>query len=407
MAVSPDGSKVFVTGSSNGSTGFDYATVAYEATTGDQLWVTRYDGPDHSGDSALKIKVSPDGSRVFVTGYSYATSTQTDYATIAYDAISGTELWTSRHNGPGNGDDYAFAMDISPDGSKVFVTGESAGTTGGFDYATVAYDAATGTAVWVRRLDGPSHGTDHATALVVSPNGGSVFVTGWTSSGSGTSDDFATVRYSSGTGRPLWVTRYDGPGHNRDDAYAIAVSPDGSTVYVTGSSVGRSSGADCTTIAFSAASATPKWAARFNGPDNSIDFCDSMAVAPDGSRVIVAGQTNVGGGTAFLTVGYGAGAGTEIWVEGYDQSTETTDSATSVVVTPDSYTALATGYSNYDYATAADRVTVRGQFWTSAYASPNSGFDLAESIAVNPDGSLVFVTGESASDYATVAYEVN
>src|SRR5206468_10324660 len=118
VAVSPDGSKVFVTGWSNGSTGFDYATVAYDAETGDQLWATRYDGPDHASDSALDIKVSPDGSRVFVTGYSYATSTQTDYATIAYDAGSGTGLWTSRYNGPANGDDYAFALDVSPDGSK-------------------------------------------------------------------------------------------------------------------------------------------------------------------------------------------------------------------------------------------------------------------------------------------------
>jgi hypothetical protein len=48
------------------------------------MWVAYYDGPLHATDAAGALGVSPDGSRLFVTGYSYgATSTQ-DYATVAY-----------------------------------------------------------------------------------------------------------------------------------------------------------------------------------------------------------------------------------------------------------------------------------------------------------------------------------
>ena len=69
----------------------------------------------------------------------------------------GTELWASRYNGPGRMDDVANAAKISPDGSTVFVTGGSPGSKTGHDYATLAYDAATGSKVWTMRYDGPAH----------------------------------------------------------------------------------------------------------------------------------------------------------------------------------------------------------------------------------------------------------
>ena len=48
---------------------------------------------------------------------------------------------------------------VSPDGSKVFVTGYSVGSASGYDYATVAYDASTGSELWVKRYDGPGTAT--------------------------------------------------------------------------------------------------------------------------------------------------------------------------------------------------------------------------------------------------------
>ena len=77
--------------------------------------------------------MSPDGTKVFVTGLSDGSTT--DYATIGYDATTGTELWVGRYKGSGSGYDAAFGLAMSPDGTKVFVTGDSQGSTA--DFATV------------------------------------------------------------------------------------------------------------------------------------------------------------------------------------------------------------------------------------------------------------------------------
>jgi hypothetical protein len=153
--------------------------------------------------------VSPDGSRVFVTGAIQATREllSDDYATVAYDAGSGAQLWERRYFGSGSslasGDDQAYAVAVSPDGLKVFVTGASAPARSDcgehcqppHDYATVAYDAEAGLELWVSLYTGPSlpNREDTAISIAMSPGGDRVFVTG-TSWGIG--DDYATVAYS-------------------------------------------------------------------------------------------------------------------------------------------------------------------------------------------------------------------
>src|SRR5439155_12888761 len=198
---------------------------------------------------------------------SYDPNTSYDYATVAYDAASGTRRWVARYNGPGNSNDFATALAVSPDGGSVFVTGYSFDPNSSFDYATVAYDAASGTRRWVARYNGPGNGDDVAYGLAVSPSGAAVFVTGY-SSGSSTSLDYATVAYDAAGGPRRWVARYNGPGNDDDRAFAVAVSPGGATVLVSGDSSSSSTSLDYATVAYDAAGGTRRWAARYNGPGN-------------------------------------------------------------------------------------------------------------------------------------------
>jgi len=181
IAVDAEAEHVYVTGASDGQgSGSDYATVAYDTRTGNQLWVARYNGPGNEDDGASAIAVDEKSGHVYVTGGSFGSSTYTggsgfDYATLAYDA-EGKQLWLARYNGTGNGDDMASSIAVRHESGTVYVTGESWGGPTDFDYATVAYNPHNGEQLVVQRFSGPSR--DSATAIAVDPERDSVYVTG-------------------------------------------------------------------------------------------------------------------------------------------------------------------------------------------------------------------------------------
>jgi DNA-binding beta-propeller fold protein YncE len=424
VAVSPDGGTVFVIGNSTGTgTGLDYATAAYNTTTGTQLWATRYNGPGNGDDYGQSIAVSPAGDTVFVTGQSTGTGTGFDYATVGYNAATGAQLWVKRYNGPGNGYDSAASVSVSPAGDKVFVTGQSQGATSP-DYATVGYNAATGAKLWAKRYNGPAKSLDAATFVAVSPGGGTVFVTGF-STGIGTGLDYATVAYTAATGAQRWVKRYNGPGNSVDLASSVAVSPDGKTVVVTGRTTsiftgGSSKGLDYATIAYNAATGAQRWVKRYNGPGKDADYAFSVAVSPAGDKVFVTGfSTGTSTGLDYATIAYNTATGAKLWAKRYNGPANSQDGGYSLAVSPDGGTVYVTGESTVtttpdpasgqDYTTLAYSTATGAQLWASTYNGPGNGQDFAISVAVSPAGDKVFVTGESAGtssgpDYATVAY---
>jgi DNA-binding beta-propeller fold protein YncE len=412
LATSPDGSRVFVTGTSRGQgTLDDYLTLAYDTTNGSTLWERRYNGPGNAGDHAYALSVSPDGARVFVTGTSDGVGTGNDYATLAYDATTGMTLWRKRYSSPGKAADFALALAVSADGSRVFATGGIGVQTCScdFDYATIAYDAATGRPLWQRSYNGPVNSGDEAQAIAVSPGGEIVFVTGWSFGASG-SYDYLTIAYDAETGVARWLKRYNGPGDQIDYVADVAVSPDGTRVFVTGLTDGWAAYA---TLAYSANSGGLLWMSRYDGPAGN-NAAASLVVNPDGSRVFVTGNS-VGLETSndYATVAYDAASGEELWVSRYDGPGNRLDYGVAVAVSPDGAKVFVTGSSDApgadrDYATLAYNAATGDTLWETRYAAPPPSFDAPAAIGVSPDGLRVFVTGliESSNvDFATVAYE--
>jgi outer membrane protein assembly factor BamB len=187
----------YVTGQSDDGA---YATIKYDGLTGAQLWIARYRGLPQPDDFATAIAFDPAGS-VCVTGQSFGVDTLSDYATVKYDALTGDQLWVARYDGPTHNQDTATAVAVDIDGD-VFVTGSSGGPGGFRQYATVKYDGATGDQLWVARYDHPMSGDDQPSAIVLDTLG-NPYVTGYSDSGYG-----ATAKYDAATGDQLWAVTY-------------------------------------------------------------------------------------------------------------------------------------------------------------------------------------------------------
>jgi hypothetical protein len=176
------------------------AAVAYAAATGTKRWAALYPGPGDPqavGESAVAMALSPDGSGVFVTSQGNTQGT-TDYTTVAFAAATGAQRWASQD--PLTGFGLPSGIAVNPGGSEVFVTGHTfanGASSGDTAYATVAYDAATGAERWKRLYAGPVLGFSAATGVAASPDGTRVFVTGGaTGPDHQTEINYTTLAYS-------------------------------------------------------------------------------------------------------------------------------------------------------------------------------------------------------------------
>src|SRR5262245_44248537 len=91
---------------------------AHEAMRGAPRWVTREAGPDKAFDRSAGLAISPDGSVVFVAG-----SSDGVFVVGALDARTGARRWSVRTPGPGGHQAFADDLAVAPDGNRLFVTG--------------------------------------------------------------------------------------------------------------------------------------------------------------------------------------------------------------------------------------------------------------------------------------------
>lgn len=384
-----------------------YAVVARDAATGKQKWAgTYYNTKCPTGfNMAIAITVSPNGSAVYVTGDGInqdCNGTNTDPVTVAFNAATGARLWVARYHNASFGDQQSgagLAIAVSPNGSTVYVTGPEE-PTGSFkdphDQVTVAYSAADGAQQWAALYPVGAGFPIQYDSLAVSPDGSAVYVSGVQEFPSGGGNgDYVMVAYDAATGARKWVT--SSPGFTQQD---MALSPDGSRIYITGTPGGSTADAQMT-VAYDAATGTQDWAVKAPGYPSPTTVTDAVAVNPNGSAVYVTGSAG--------TLAYGATTGKQEWVTriGSWDFPGFFDALGGIAVSPDGSTVYATGITggnDGDYnpglenlETAAYNADTGAAKWRSAYDTGYDQFNLApdgnHSLVVSPDGSRVFITG--------------
>jgi len=407
IVASPDGSTVYVTGRSNLA---HFTTVAYDAATGARRWVARFYGLGYS--QPLSMAISPDGSELFVAGFTEPAgfSLPDRFAIVAYNASTGAMLWVHLPFQAGVGASVA----VSPDGSTVYVTGVIASRSGPGEVATFAYDAATGARRWLASYRG-ARPSFEPQAVASSPDGREVIVTS-TVTGSSGSPFNAVLAYNAATGTSLWTRFVRGTSGGRD----LALSPDGSAVFVTGTDAGAAGGSSFMTTAFGTVTGSRLWQRFYQGPGGT-SAANAVTVSPDGRDVFVTGSSTAGGSGSivvdYATVGYAAATGTRLWARTYQPPVAASlikDGAIAAGVSPDGGLVFVTGgtplnaTTDTTFTTIAYHADTGATAWLARYGGVQD-FGWATALAVGPAGQ-VFVTGAAgASDgccnFGTVAYQ--
>lgn len=363
-------------------------------------WVASYNHTGRGGrgeDIGRDLALSPDGSTVYVTGQSRDDATADDQAVVAVDAATGATTWVGRYDATGSFD-TGSSVAVAPDGARVFVAGRSIGADGSFDWATVAYDAATGARLWDARYATP--GMDRTWGVAPSPDGETVFVAGESNGG-----DIATVAYDAATGEPRWEAIYDNGGHEL--AFDIGVAPDGTTVYAAGISGAPATGMDLVVVAFRAAAeeedaaGSIRWVSRLDGGGRGAETFAGFDVDAGGDALAIAGFTN--GDQQTLTAALDPATGAERWRVLAAGSPGDGDHRDSVAIGGGRVLRIArvttSTESSWQFSTVAYDADDGAVAWSATQGSEPFIKDIAKSVTLSPDGARVFVSGYSVVPY--------
>jgi uncharacterized delta-60 repeat protein len=434
---------VYVTGRSyTNSTGYDYATVKYDAN-GAQQWVSRYKGPKNSGlfmtgDKAAAIALVPDG--LVVSGNTMTLSTSTDLATLKYN-LQGEEQWEVVLNGPGKTEGYLRFLDID-NADNVYLAGSIPAEEPLRSFAVSKYSPQ-GVELWTKQYGPTQPLYNQLKAMTVAPDG-SVYLAG-TSYTDYQNADILVVKYNS-DGQQQWDFRSPIP--NLQRVYSLAVDAAGNVAITTNSDpyavmLLNASGdlmwasppampGEIRAVLFDAGGAIYAVGVHQNeryvftskySPDGNLDWTDQIAeaiitastpsfAALDSAYLYLA-FTRVLSRRAFLTAKYRFD-GQQEWLAEHEIACRGYDGAIALALN-DFGDVYVTGLARQP-ETGINYLTIKynadgNEQWAVRYIGEN-GIDLPRSVAVDPMGN-VLVTGTSIgpigsfdgySDYATVMY---
>jgi len=248
----------------------NFVTLKYDSS-GSELWVRFFDGPNNLFDASRKLTIKSDD--IIISGLSSRGFSINDVVTIKYNSL-GETLWTSTYSGINNGGaDGSMYLQTDTSNNIYFVTGVPGGPirivkydengdslwikplpTGVFssalqvrqndfylasrssgDYLTYRYNM-NGDTLWKRLFPVQTYTSSDVSTDAVSDKYGNVYVTGYCDS-NWLVNDYLTVKYDS-SGNLKWAKRYSLELFADDKAYKIGIDTL-NNLYVIGISGGQ------------------------------------------------------------------------------------------------------------------------------------------------------------------------
>jgi Secretion system C-terminal sorting domain/Beta-propeller repeat len=402
-----DNDNIYVTGNTSD---WDITTIKYNSE-GVQQWINIFDGPGHGDDVPYDLKVDHNGN-VYIAGYSDENGEYNyNFLTMKIDS-TGNLAWANLIiNLPGPNNDVAFSV-VVDDSGNVYSTGATFVNVD-FDLTTVKYNSE-GQQLWLQKYNSPFNYEDTGLDLVLDSNH-NIYITGLSQQIPGNYDAI-TLKYNT-NGVMQWLKRYDGPADENDGGLKLALDAD-SDVIITGYQTGNGTLFDMLTIKYDN-NGNQLWASSFNGPANSEDASNDLALDTAGNIYITGYATGPNNTSDYATLKYNS-SGVQQWVSyytgpanGFEQAYGIAlDNTNGVYVTGYSPSVI-TPFVHYEYATIKYDTSGQEQ-WTARYGGNSSLLyepNVAQAVVVD-NSDNVYITGELADegtgeDFGTIKYSQN
>ncbi|MHC1742496.1 MAG: hypothetical protein AB9873_05630 [Syntrophobacteraceae bacterium] len=314
VAIAIDGAgDVIVCGYSLGDAGnFDIVLIKYDGTTGDRIWVKRYDGPYNRADYPTAMVL--DGEFIYVTGRTTNFNGNDNLIVIKYNDDGPVEpstspVWARDYNAGKGSNDVGTCIAVTKDGI-VYVGAMILGK-----FATLRYSA-NGARDWVKLTPSRTRNNNQARSIGVNAKG-EAFVTG-------DSDGmFVTIKYNM-NGRSLWKRVYRGRTRNPDVARLLVVDPVGD-VYVSGES-----DHGITTIKYTGLRGGARWIQRYSLGDHAVPT--GMVLDAAGDAYVVGSVRTPTDESDLLTYKLDGFNGHVLWSDSYNRETGSTDEGAAITL---------------------------------------------------------------------------
>ncbi|HRG29527.1 MAG TPA: SBBP repeat-containing protein [Chitinophagales bacterium] len=315
-AIEVDGSGNVYVGAAtwvDGTNKYDYMVIKYNSS-GTQQWTATYNGTGSFYDIPTDIYVDGSGN-VYVTGYSYGSTTLGDFCTIKYNS-SGTAQWTSRYDYASDQD--AAAIVRNGPGSTVVVIGASENTPGDWDFAAVQYNASTGAQVNTNRNSASGSGFDQVYSADVDASG-NIYISG-RAAVVDEGFNMRTVKLEPDLDL-VWVKNHD-HAELDDEAHGVIVDLE-DNVYVTGWVTNEDQTRSMLLVKYNSAG-TLQWYKQIDAPNAGLDVVGLKISSVTDGNIVIAGNIDNGQSLDFIAAIYNP-EGDLLWLEQYDSPDKADD----------------------------------------------------------------------------------